>query len=119
MCHERIRMESFRHALRHALWKPLHLGKRSSLIKLAWTRIWGEPDKYIDHIYGEREGRRDRMAVYLRSPVLKLDFPMEYWHDTLPENTKDFLSIVNLTLISWPAVFGGIYLMTKKDKKIS
>lgn len=97
--------------------EAITFGKRSSLIKLAWTRIWGEPDKYIDHIYGEREAGGTGWLYISGVPFSKLDFQMDIGTTAYPELTKDFLSIVNLTLISWPAVFGGIYLMTKKEKQ--
>ncbi|MCZ7397726.1 MAG: hypothetical protein O8C59_04380, partial [Candidatus Methanoperedens sp.] len=50
-------------------------------------------------------------------PFSQLDFPMDIGTTPFPEYTKDFLSMVNLTLISWPAIFGGIYLMTNNREK--
>ncbi len=97
--------------------EAITFGKRSSLLKLAWSRIWGEPDKYIDHVYGEREAGGTGWLYISGVPFSQLDFPMDIGTTPFPEYTKDFLSMVNLTLISWPAIFGGIYLMTNNREK--
>jgi Fe-S-cluster-containing dehydrogenase component len=96
--------------------EAITFGKRSSLLKLAWSRIWGEPDKYIDHVYGEREVGGTGWLYVSGVPFSQLGFPMNLGTTPFPEYTKDFLSLVNLTLVSWPAVFGGIYLMNHREK---
>jgi len=92
--------------------EAITFGKRSELIKLAWTRILSEPDKYIDHVYGEHEAGGTGWLYISGVPFSQLDFPMDVGTTPYPEYTKDFLSMVGLTLISWPALFGGIYLMS-------
>lgn len=92
--------------------EAITFGKRSKLIKLAWTRILSEPDKYIDHVYGEHEAGGTGWLYISGVPFSQLDFPMDIGTTPYPEYTKDFLSMVGLTLISWPALFGGIYLMS-------
>ncbi len=96
--------------------EAITFGKREKLLKLARARIWSEPDKYIDHIYGEKEVGGTGWLYISGVPFSRLDFPMNLGTTSLPEYTKDFLSLVNLTLVSWPAVFGGIYLMNHKEK---
>ncbi len=98
--------------------EAITFGKKSNLLKLALTRIWGEPDKYIDHIYGEHEAGGTGWMYISGVPFSKLGFQMDVGTTAYPELTKDFLAIVNLVLISFPAVFGGIYLMTQKNKKL-
>lgn len=92
--------------------EAITFGKRSNLLRLAKMRIWGEPDKYIDHVYGEHEVGGTGWLYISGVPFSKLNFPMNLGTTPFPELTKDFLALVNLTLVSWPAVFGGIYLMT-------
>lgn len=97
--------------------EAITFGRRSSLLKLAWTRIWAEPDKYIDHVYGEREAGGTGWLYISGVPFSQLDFQMDIGTTPFPEYTKDFLSMVNLTLVSWPAIFGGIYLMSNNREK--
>jgi Fe-S-cluster-containing dehydrogenase component len=96
--------------------EAITFGKRDSLLKLAKMRIWSEPDKYIDHVYGEGEAGGTGWLYISGVPFSKLDLPMDLGTAPIPEYTKDFLSMVNLTLVSWPAVFGGIYLMNHREK---
>jgi ferredoxin len=47
-----------------------YIWQEGQTLKLAKSRIWGEPDKYIDHVYGEREAGGQDGCTY-PSPVLK------------------------------------------------
>jgi len=117
MCHQRITNGTVPACAEACPVEAITFGKRDKLLKLAKSRIWGEPDKYIDHVYGESEAGGTGWMYISGVPFSKLDFQMDIGTTAYPELTKDFLSIVNLTLVSWPAVFGGIYLMNHKDKK--
>ncbi|MCZ7362480.1 MAG: 4Fe-4S dicluster domain-containing protein [Candidatus Methanoperedens sp.] len=105
MCHQRITKGLVPACAEACPVEAITFGKRSSLLKLARTRIWGGGGTGWLYISGV--------------PFSKLDFQMDLGTTSFPELTKDFLSMVNITLISWPAIFGGIYLMTKdRDKKL-
>ncbi len=95
--------------------EAITFGKRSDLIKQAWLRIWDNPDKYIDHIYGEHEAGGTGWLYISGVPFSKLDFQMDVGTTSYPKYTKDFLSMVNLTLVSWPALLGGFYLASHKS----
>jgi len=114
MCHQRITNGTVQHALK-LLWKRSHSEKRQTS-ETCQVKDLNEPDKYIDHVYGEREAE-DRMDVHIWSSVLKLDFQMDIGTTAYPELTKDFLSIVNLTLVSC-RLYWRIYLMNHKTKNL-
>jgi len=44
----------------------------------------------------------------------KMGFPENIGTTSFPKLTKDFLSMVNLTLVSWPALLGGFYMASHK-----
>lgn len=96
--------------------EAITFGRRSDLIKQAKLRIWGEPDKYIDHIYGEQEAGGTGWLYISGVPFSELDFQMDVGITSYPKLTKDFLSMVNLTLVSWPALLGGFYLASKRKQ---
>ncbi|SNQ60629.1 4Fe-4S dicluster domain-containing protein [Candidatus Methanoperedens nitratireducens] len=95
--------------------EAITFGKRSDLIKQAWLRIWDNPDKYIDHIYGEHEAGGTGWLYISGVPFSQLDFQMDIGTTSYPKYTKDFLSMVNLTLVSWPALLGGFYLASRRS----
>jgi Fe-S-cluster-containing dehydrogenase component len=119
MCYERIKDGIVPACAEACPVEAITFGKRSKLLKLAWMRIWGEPDKYIDHVYGEREAGGTGWLYVSGVPFSQLGFQMDMGTTPYPEFTKDFLSLVNLTLVTWPAIFGGIYLMTKNRVEIT
>jgi formate dehydrogenase iron-sulfur subunit len=95
--------------------EAITFGKRRDLIKQAKLRVWGEPEKYIDQVYGEEEAGGTGWLYISGVPFSQLDFPAGVGTTSYPKLTKDFLSMVNLTLVAWPAMLGGFYLMSHKQ----
>ena len=84
-------------------------GKRDELIKVARERIAKNPDKYIDHIYGENEVGGTNWMYISGVPFEKLGFPTNIPNSPLVEQTKGFLGAVPLVFTVWPALFGMCY----------
>jgi len=99
--------------------EAITFGKRSELIKLARDRIKTDPDKYIDHIYGEHEVGGTDWLYISGVPFEQLDFPTNLGTTPLPEFTKEFLAAVPLVLVVWPALLGGFYVWTKRRERIA
>ncbi len=99
--------------------EAITFGKRSELIKLARTRINREPDRYVDHIYGEHEVGGTDWLYISGVPFEELDFPSNLGTTPLPELTREFLSAVPLVLVIWPALLGGFYLFSKRREEIA
>ena len=95
--------------------EAITFGKRSDLIKMAKLRIWGEPEKYVDHVFGENEAGGTGWMYISGVPFSELGFPENIGTTSYPKLTKDFLGMVNLTLVSWPALLGGFYLASHKN----
>ena len=114
MCYQRIK-EGFVPACAEACpVEAITFGTRRYLIKIAKLRIWSNPDKYIDHVYGEKEAGGTGWLYISGVPFEELGFPEDIRLDSYPKLTKDFLSMVNLTLVSWPALLGGFYLASNQ-----
>ncbi|OGF56245.1 MAG: hypothetical protein A2Z21_02930 [Candidatus Fraserbacteria bacterium RBG_16_55_9] len=94
--------------------EALTFGKRRDLLVLARSRIMENPDRYVDHIYGEREVGGTSWLYISGVPFEQLGFPGNLGTTPYPMLTREFLSFVPLVLVVWPALLGGFYLMTKR-----
>lgn len=97
--------------------EAITFGKRSQLTAIARDRIKADPSRYINHIYGETEAGGTSWLYLSGVPFEELGFQTSLGTTAYPEYTKDFLSMVPLVLVGWPALFGGIYMMTKDRDK--
>jgi len=113
MCYHRIRKGEVPACVAECPMGALTFGRRSELIKLARERIMKNPDRYVDHIYGEHEVGGTDWLYISGVPFEELGFPTNLPEKPLPELSKGFLSLVPIVLVSWPALFGGIYLMSR------
>ncbi len=87
----------------------LTFGKREDLLKLARKKIADNPDKYVDHIYGENEVGGTNWMYISGVPFEQVGFPTNLPKRPLIEETKGFLGAVPIVLTAWPALFGTIY----------
>jgi formate dehydrogenase iron-sulfur subunit len=95
--------------------EALTFGHRTDLIKLAHERIRENPDRYYDHVYGEKE-LGGTSWLYLSSTSFdKIGFDTSLGNDPIISNVKDFLGMVPMVLSIWPALFSGIHLLSKKS----
>jgi Fe-S-cluster-containing dehydrogenase component len=56
--------------------EALTYGKRYELVKLAHRRIADEPDRYVDHVYGEHEVGGTSWLYLAARPFAEMDFPV-------------------------------------------
>ena len=94
--------------------KALTFGTRRALLTTARERIAREPDRYIDHIYGEHEAGGTGV-LYLAS----LDFDelgmKSVGKEPYPQLTKPFLSAVPLVLAIAPVFMLALHRAARKD----
>lgn len=84
-------------------------GKRSDLLLLAKDRIKKNPDKYVNHVFGENEAGGTAWLYISRIPFEELGFPVGLPKKPMIEYTKGYLASVPLVLTIWPALFGMCY----------
>ena len=109
MCYDKIKTGGLPACAEACPAGAVTFGKREDLIKIARDRITKHPDRYIDHIYGEREFGGTSWMYISGVPFEELDFPAHPQTAPLIENTKGFLGAVPLVFTVWPALFGMCY----------
>lgn len=118
MCYERIKDGLVPACAEACPVEAITFGKRKDLLKLAKLRVWEDPDKYIDHVYGEHEAGGTGWLYISGVPFSELGLPGDIGTTSFPKHTKDFLSMVNLTLVSWPALLGSFYLASNNRNQL-
>jgi len=92
-------------------------GKRADLLRLARQRIKENPNKYIDHIYGEKEMGGTSWLYLSGVPFEEVGFNTTLGNEPVISYVKEFLAIVPMVLTIWPALFTGFHLLaTRKEE---
>ncbi|MGV1098265.1 4Fe-4S dicluster domain-containing protein [Thiovibrio sp. JS02] len=93
-------------------------GKRSELLKLAHQKIRQNPDKYVDHVYGEKEVGGTAWLYLSDVPFDRIGFDTHLGNQPIINYVKEFLTVVPMVLTIWPALFTGFHLLSnRKDAK--
>ncbi|MEE8318624.1 MAG: 4Fe-4S dicluster domain-containing protein [Dehalococcoidales bacterium] len=119
MCSHRISQGKVPACATECPVEAITFGKRSDLMKIARDRIRAHPEKYIEHIYGEKEAGGTDWLYISGVPFNELGFPNDLGTKPYPELTREFLSAVPVALVVWPAVLGGLYLFSKQRRQTS
>ena len=94
----------------------LTFGHRQELIKIGHERIRETPDRYIDHIYGEKEVGGTGWMYLSAVPFDKAGFDTTLGNEPIISNVKEFLGTVPMVLSIWPALFTGFHLLSTRNK---
>lgn len=119
MCYSRVTKGVVPACAEACPMEAITFGERDQLIKLARQRITESPDKYVDHIYGEREAGGTGW-IYISGVAFEyLGFPGRVQTTAYPELTRGFLSAVPLVLVLWPGLLAGFHAMSNsRDETI-
>ncbi|HSZ63570.1 MAG TPA: 4Fe-4S dicluster domain-containing protein [Terriglobales bacterium] len=91
----------------------LQFGTREDMLQEAHNRISTQPEKYVDHIYGEKEAG-GTSVLYLSSVSFdKLGFP-EVGNEPYPAFSKMALHAVPPAVIAVGAVLASVYAFLKR-----
>jgi formate dehydrogenase iron-sulfur subunit len=91
----------------------LRYGTREEMLALAHKRIADRPDKYVNHVYGEKELGGTSVLYLSRVPFEKLGFPT-YGEKPFPAFTKTALGAVPPAVIALGALLGAAYAFFRK-----
>jgi len=118
MCWERIEKGEIPACVEACPAETLLFGKRREVLEEAKRRIYTEPEKYYNHIYGELEVGGTGW-IYLSSvPFEQIGFATNLGITPYPEFTKGFLYSVPVIFILWPSFLLGINHLTKRKEEI-
>ena len=93
--------------------EAITFGKRNDLLKLAHERIDGDPAKYVDHIYGEKEVGGTGWMYVSGVDFGKVGF-QEMPEEPMPKESETIQSALFSYLWSPIALFGALGLVMKK-----
>jgi len=97
--------------------QALMFGSRRQILEEGKRRIAANPDKYIEHIYGEYEVG-GTSHLYLSSvPFEQIGFRKDLGTVAYPEYSTGFLYAVPFIFVLWPIAMLGINRATKKSKE--
>jgi len=91
----------------------LRYGTRDEMLALAHKRIADRPDKYVNHVYGEKELGGTTVLYLSRVPFEKLGFPT-YGEKPFPAFTKTALGAVPPAVIAVGSLLGASYAFFRK-----
>jgi formate dehydrogenase iron-sulfur subunit len=83
------------------------------MLKEARNRISSRPEKYVDHVYGEKEAGGTSVLYLSSVPFEKLGFP-ELGPEAYPTVSKSAIHAVPPAVLAVGALLGGIYAFLKR-----
>ena len=91
----------------------LRYGTRDEMLAIAHKRISDRPEKYVDHIYGEKELGGTSVMYLSAVPFEKLGFPT-YGEKPFPAFTRAALGAVPPAVMAVGALLGATYAFFRK-----
>ena len=117
MCFDRISLGERPACVDICPTEAIIFGKRSELLDEAKRRIFTNPDKYVNSVFGDGEAGGTDWLYISPVPFEEIGFKKDMSLEAYNEPTKGFLYSVPFVFILWPALLLGIYNSTKdKDK---
>jgi formate dehydrogenase iron-sulfur subunit len=91
----------------------LRFGDREEMLTEARKRISSRPDKYVDHVYGEKEAGGTSVLYLSSVPFEELGFP-DVGTASYPARSRLALHAVPPAVIALGALLGGVYAFLKR-----
>ena len=91
----------------------LRFGTREDILQEARSRISDHPEKYVDHIYGEKEAGGTSVLYLSSVPFEKLGFP-NVGTKPYPAFSKMALEAVPAAVLAVGTLLGGAYVFLKR-----
>jgi Fe-S-cluster-containing dehydrogenase component len=98
--------------------EAISFGKLSDLLALARERIRKQPDKYVDHIYGENEVGGTSWLYISHVPFDEVGLPTDLGSTPYPKYTKSALAWIPVIVVLWPVLLGGMHAMARRRDRL-
>lgn len=95
----------------------LLFGERAELVHEAHSRIQAHSDKYVDHVYGEKEVGGTSKIYVSPVPFDELGFPT-LGPEPIPRYSNAAMAAVPPTVVLVSAAMAGVYWITKRRDKM-
>ena len=118
LCHPRITQGLLPGCVESCPTEALTFGKRKLLLRLAREKIRRHPDRYVDHIYGEKEMGGTNWLYLSGVPFREIGLREDLGVTPAPELTAGALHAVPMVVGLWPVLLMGLYAMTRRKEKI-
>lgn len=99
--------------------EALMFGKRTDLLKRARRRIEQYPDRYIDHIYGEKEMGGTSWLYLSGVPFSRIGMREDLGTVSAPQLTAGALSAVPMVVGLWPVLLTGAWAISRRKDNIA
>jgi len=119
MCHPRVQEGKLPGCVESCPTEALTFGKRDDLLKIARERMRKDPDKYIDHIYGEQEMGGTSWLYISNVPFRELGMREDLGVTPAPALTAGALGAVPIVVGLWPVLLTGIYAISQRKDKVA
>ena len=119
MCQPRIAKGQLPGCVEICPGEALSFGKREDLIDMAHQRIRNYPDRYVNHVYGEREMGGTSWLYLSPVPFDKVGMREDLGIKPAPELTAGALAAVPVIVGLWPVLLTGVYAMAKRRDRLA
>jgi Fe-S-cluster-containing dehydrogenase component len=114
MCAPRLAQDKLPGCVQACPKEALTFGPREEVLYLAKKRIRRNPDRYIDHIYGEHEMGGTSWMYLSGVPFRRLGLREDLGTTPAPKLTSGALAAVPMVTALWPILLGGIYAISRR-----
>ena len=95
----------------------LTMGKRGELLAEARRRVYGNPDKYVQHVYGEHEAGGTNWLYISDVPFEQLGLSPSVGDQSYPTLVKGALGVPPFVMTLWPPLLMGLYAFSHRRKE--
>jgi len=114
MCYDRLQEGLAPACVAACTTEALQFGRRDDLLHEARQRIAKHPDRYVPHIFGEKEVGGTNWLYLSDVPFAELGFNTEVMDKSITTYTWKYIRKAPILAVSLPLVFAALYVYTKR-----